>query len=56
MPLNLETNNIEEPGLEAAQKMKKPHRERDVEVEKIRDADDGEIDEYIQPHTIAKKQ
>ena len=34
---------------------KKPHREGHVEVEEVRHANDGEIDEDVQPHAIAEQ-
>ena len=35
--------------------MEKPHRESHVEVEEVRHANDGEIDEDVQPHAIAEQ-
>ena len=55
VPLDLKADDIENPGLAAAQQVEKPHREGHVQVEKVRHANDGEIDKDVQPHAIAEQ-
>ena len=55
MPLDMIAQDREYAGLQTAQYMEEPHRKTHIEIEEISDANNCEIDENLQPYTIAKK-